>query len=273
MAVFAIGDVQGCYDGLQRLLDRVRFDPADDELWFCGDLVNRGPASLEVLRFVRKLGDRAITVLGNHDLHLVAAARDPSHMRAGDTFAEVLAASDGAELVDWLRRRPLLHHDRRRGFTLVHAGLAPQWDLATATACAREVERVLASDRFGELLDHMYGDLPDRWSDSLEGFDRWRFIINCFTRIRLVTDDGRISLKHKGPPESAPAGLVPWFDAPARRNADLHVIFGHWSTLKRDPGHGIYPLDTGCVWGGRLTALKVDADGGWFSVDCGPPVS
>ena len=273
MAVFAIGDIQGCYDGLQRLLERIRFDPADDELWFCGDLVNRGPDSLAVLRFVRKLGDQAITVLGNHDLHLVAAARDRARLRASDTLDAVLSAPDGDELVDWLRRRPLLHHDRKRGFTLVHAGLPPQWDLATAIACAREVEQVLAGDGAGELFDHLYGDLPDAWSPSLAGIDRWRYVINCFTRLRYVTTDGRLSLKHKGAPDTAPPGLTPWFEYPGRLGADLHVIFGHWSTLRRDPGNGLYPLDTGCVWGGCLTALQVDADGGWFSVDCSTPVS
>lgn len=273
MAVFAIGDVQGCYDGLRRLLDRIRFDPIDDELWFCGDLVNRGPASVEVLRFVRDLGERAISVLGNHDLHLIAAARDRAQQRASDTFADVLDAPDADELIDWLQRRPLLHHDRTRGFTLVHAGLAPQWDLATATACAREVEQVLAGAEADAFFAVMYGDQPDLWSDALTGVDRWRFTINCLTRLRFVTTDGRLALAHKGAPETAPAGLVPWFEYAQRRSAELHVIFGHWSTLKRDPGNGVYPLDTGCVWGGRLTALQVDEDGAWFSVDCAPPVS
>lgn len=269
MAVFAIGDVQGCHDGLQRLLERIRFDPADDALWFCGDLVNRGPDSLAVLRFVRKLGDRAVAVLGNHDLHLVAARRDRARLRDGDTLDALLAAPDADELVDWLQRRPLLHHDRRLGYTLVHAGLAPQWDLDTAIACAREVEAVLAGPQAGGLLDDMYGDRPDRWDDALSGVGRWRFIVNCFTRVRFVTDDGRVALHHKGPPGSAPRGHRPWFEHPDRRSAGLNVVFGHWSTLRRDPGGGVYPLDTGCVWGGRLSALRLDADGGWFSVECG----
>lgn len=268
MAVFAIGDVQGCHGSLERLLERIRFDPADDELWFCGDLVNRGPESLEVLRFVRRLGARATTVLGNHDLHLLAAAREPDRQRDGDTFAAVLAAPDRDELLAWLRQRPLLHHDRRLGFAMVHAGLAPQWDLATAAACAREVEAVLAGPGAGALLDAMYGDRPDLWSDDLAGLDRWRFIINCFTRLRFVDSDGRLALAHKGAPETAPPGLVPWFEHPARRSAESHLVFGHWSTLRRDPGNGVYPLDTGCVWGGKLTALRLDGDGGWFSVDC-----
>lgn len=271
MAVYAIGDVQGCHDDLLRLLDRVRYEPADDLLWFCGDLVNRGPASLEALRFVKRLGDRAVTVLGNHDLHLVAAARDPKRRREGDTFDAILDAPDRDELVDWLRRRPLLHHDAALGYVLVHAGLPPQWDLADAGACAREVEDMLAGDGHGEFIDRMYGDQPDLWSESLEGVDRWRFIVNCFTRMRFVDADGRVSLKDKGPPGTQAPGLVPWFEHPERRSRDLHIVFGHWSTLGQQPGGGVYPLDTGCVWGGRLTALQLDEDGGWFSVGCAAP--
>lgn len=268
MAVYAIGDLQGCHDSLLKLLDRIRYKPDEDRLWFCGDLVNRGPDSLATLRYVKRLGHRAISVLGNHDLHLIAAARDRSKMRKNDTFNDILDAEDGQELVDWLRRRPLLHHDKALGYTLVHAGLSPQWDFDTAKRCAREVELVLASDEHGELLDQMYGDQPDLWDDALSGIARWRYIINCFTRLRFVTADGRVSLKDKGGPGTQGEGLVPWFEHPERRHADLHIIFGHWSTLKRQPGQGIYPLDTGCVWGGRLTALQLDEDGGWFSVGC-----
>lgn len=270
MAVYAIGDVQGCLDGLQRLLDRIGFDAAEDRLWFCGDLVNRGPASLETLRFVRQLGEQAVTVLGNHDLHLVAAARDPGQRRRQDTFDDILNAPDRDELVDWLLRRPLLHHDASLGYTLVHAGLPPQWDLDTANACAREVEGILAGAHAGELLADMYGNEPDLWSDELSGIARWRYIINCFTRMRYVDAAGRLSMKDKGAPGTQAAGLVPWFEHPQRRSKDLHVIFGHWSTLGRAGGDGIYPLDTGCVWGGRLTALQLDEDGGWFSVGCPP---
>jgi bis(5'-nucleosyl)-tetraphosphatase (symmetrical) len=268
VAIFAIGDVQGCHDELMRLLERVRFDPADDRLWFCGDLVNRGRQSLEVLRAVRKLGARALVVLGNHDLHLVAAAHDPAHRRPKDTFGDVLAAPDGAELLDWLRRRPLLHHDAALGYTLVHAGLAPQWDLAAAERCAREVEAALVGEDAGALIAQMYGDRPDLWSETLTGIDRLRFCINCFTRVRFVDADGRLALEHKGGPGTQPAGLLPWFEHPARRSTELHVVFGHWSTLDRRAGGGIYPLDTGCLWGGRLTALRLDGDGGWFSVPC-----
>ncbi|RMG29346.1 MAG: symmetrical bis(5'-nucleosyl)-tetraphosphatase, partial [Gammaproteobacteria bacterium] len=195
MAVYAIGDVQGCYDDLQRLLERLRFDPAQDRLWFTGDLVNRGPHSLEVLRFVRALGDRAVTVLGNHDLHLLAVAHDPSRAHPRDTLHAVLDAPDGAELIDWLRTRPFLHEDPDLGLALLHAGLPPQWDAETARACAREVERVFSGPDWGAFTEAMYGNEPDRWDPSLTGTDRLRFITNCFTRLRYCTADGRLGLE------------------------------------------------------------------------------
>lgn len=268
MATYAIGDVQGCHDALMRLLERVNFDPAEDRLWFCGDLVNRGPQSLESLRWVRELGDRAVTVLGNHDLHLLAAAHGTRPLQSKDTIREILEAPDRDELLDWLRHLPLLHHDEELGFTLVHAGLAPQWDLADAVTCAREVEDALQGEAYPALLDEMYGDTPDLWDEELSGIERWRFAVNCFTRMRYVTRDGRLALAHKGAPGTQPDGQLPWFEHPQRRHAELHIIFGHWSTLDRNPGDGLYPLDTGCVWGGRLTALQVDGDGGWYSIPC-----
>lgn len=267
MAVYAIGDVQGCRESLERLLERINFDPVEDTLWFCGDLVNRGPDSLGALRFVRKLGDRTISVLGNHDLHLVASARASRPPREKDTFHDVLGAPDADELLDWLRRRPALHHDAELGYTLVHAGLVPQWDLDTAVACARELEAALAADDHAAFIDAMYGDQPDLWDDALTGIDRLRFIVNSFTRLRFVDADGRAVFHYKGAPGTQPAGLMPWFEHPGRRSRDLHIVFGHWSTLDRRGG-GVYPLDSGCVWGGKLTALQLDGDGGWFSVEC-----
>ncbi len=258
MAVYAIGDVQGCRADLERLLERLRFDPAHDRLWLCGDLVNRGPDSAGTLRLVRALGESAVTVLGNHDLHLLAVARGVRPPRRKDTFHDVLEAPDGDELLEWLRRRPLLHHDPALGHTLVHAGLPPQWDLTTARACADEVHAWLAGPRWGELLDHIYGDGPARWDEGLSGWERLRFAINALTRIRYVTADGRLDLAFKGPPDQAPPGLIPWFRHPARRNRDLSLVFGHWSTLGAVDDPGIHPLDTGCVWGGRLTALRLD---------------
>lgn len=269
MAVYAIGDVQGCLDELQRLLERLRFDPARDTLWFAGDLVNRGPRSLETLRWVKGLGERAITVLGNHDLHLLAITEHTEKLKTRDTLRPVLEASDSVELLDWLRHRPLFHHDGDTGFSLVHAGLPPQWDLELAQVCAREVEGVLQSGQYHEFFAHMYGDQPDAWSPQHSGWDRLRFIVNCFTRLRFCTADGRLEFKHSGPPGSQPPGYLPWFEVPDRASRGMKILFGHWSTLGNTDAHGIYPLDTGCVWGGELTALRIDGDTPqWIQQDC-----
>ncbi|HEY8538386.1 MAG TPA: symmetrical bis(5'-nucleosyl)-tetraphosphatase [Steroidobacteraceae bacterium] len=260
MPTYAIGDIQGCCDEFETLLERIAFDPMRDRLWLVGDLVNRGPRSLDVLRLVRKLGDAATVVLGNHDLHLLAVASTPN-MRAkrGDTLDDVLDAPDRDELLDWLRRRPILHHDPTLSYTMVHAGLAPQWDLATARRCAAELEQALRDERAAaELFAHMYGDQPDRWSEDLQGFDRLRFITNCFTRLRFVTADGRLALKHKGTVADAPAGLTPWFRAPGRRTRDQRIVCGHWSALGFYDGDGVLSIDTGCVWGGSLCAVRLD---------------
>lgn len=270
MAIFAIGDIQGCHDELKRLLERLRFNSAEDTLWFTGDLVNRGPKSLETLRFVKRLGEHAHCVLGNHDLHLLAVAAGVGHHKSADTLDDLLVAPDRDELIDWLRQRPLLHHDPALGYTLIHAGLPPQWDLAMATACARELETALRAPGYGEFLGKMYGDRPDCWSPSLTGSDRLRFIVNCFTRLRFCTAEGVLDLNSKGPPGTQPAGYMPWFEVPDRNSADLHILFGHWSSLGMVRDHNVYPLDTGCIWGGRLSALRLDGDdsGDWSSVDC-----
>jgi len=270
MAVFAIGDVQGCYDDLRRLLERLNFNPTDDTLWFTGDLVNRGPKSLEVLRFVKNLGERAVSVLGNHDLHLLALAVGIDKPKSTDTLEAVLAVSDRDELLDWLRHRPLLHQDETLGYTLIHAGLPPQWDSATAQSCANELEYVLRGHDYLEFFKHMYGNRPDRWSSSLQGIERLRFIVNCFTRLRYCTPEGGLDLTFKGAPGTQPRGLLPWFMVPGRASAELHILFGHWSTLGEVKGHNVYPLDTGCVWGGKLSALRLDGDdsGSWYCVDC-----
>jgi bis(5'-nucleosyl)-tetraphosphatase (symmetrical) len=271
MAVYAIGDLQGCIDPLRRLLDHVRFDPSSDHLWFCGDLVNRGPGSLHTLRFVKSLGESAVAVLGNHDLHLLAVAYDPQRTaRNKDTLEDILCASDRDELLEWLRRRPLLHHDPSPGYTMVHAGLPPDWDLDDAKGAARELEAVLAGPDFISFLRDMYGDRPDRWSPGLTGMDRLRFIVNCFTRLRYCHPDGRIELDEKGPPDRAAPGLVPWFRIPGRRSRLLKIVFGHWSTLGPVDDEGVFALDTGCVWGGRLTALRLDGPPRRIHVECGP---
>ncbi len=255
MTVYAIGDVQGCFGELQSLIEKLDFNDSRDYLWFAGDLVNRGKQSLETLRFVRSLGDRAITVLGNHDLHLLAV--DAGFKKQTDDLAPILSAPDCRELLDWLRKQPLMHHDAQLGYTLVHAGLSPHWDLVTAQQCATELQDVLAGDQYREFLAVMYGDEPTHWSESLAGWDRLRYICNCFTRIRYCDRQGALALHHKGSPDMTEDGFVPWFDVPERKNRDLNLVFGHWSTLGNHHQQGVYALDTGCVWGGALTAMQL----------------
>ena len=259
MAVYAMGDIQGCYDPLRRLLDRLKFDPAADRLWLVGDLVNRGPHSVEVLRLVRGLGERAIAVLGNHDLTLLAVAAGQVKPKRKDTFHTLLDAPDCADLLDWLRQCPLLHHDAELGFTLVHAGLPPSWDLALAQRNAAEVEAIVRGPQSTEFLGQMFGGEPRRWQDDLTGYDRLRFTVNALTRMRFCTVNGTLSLTEKGPPGSQPTHLLPWFAVPGRRNAALNIVFGHWAALGYYRAPGIYALDSGCVWGHRLTAIRLDA--------------
>lgn len=259
MAYYAIGDLQGCYDELMALLDQLRYDPEVDHLWFAGDLVSRGPGSLPCLRFVRSLGASAVTVLGNHDLSLLAAAQ--GFTRLNPTLKPVLQAPDGPELLDWLRHQPLLHHDPQLDYVLVHAGLPPQWDLTEARDHAREFTSALRGPDYREVLKAMYGDHPDAWSPALEGAGRLRYIVNALTRMRYCTSEGRLDFGHKGPPGTQGASLYPWFEVPGRRSAHLRILFGHWSQVGEVKVPGVYPLDTGCVWGGALTALRLDAPG------------
>ncbi len=268
MAVYAIGDVQGCFDDLQHLLEKIGFNPQRDRLWFVGDLVNRGPQSLEVLRFVKSLGEGAITVLGNHDLHLLAVAADIRRPHRKDTLGPVLEAPDREELLTWLRHRPLLHHDDVLGYTMVHAGLPPQWDLAMARACAREVEAALRSTDAWDFFAHMYGDAPSKWHNGLFGWERLRFIVNCLTRLRYCRPDGELVLEEKGAPGPQQGDCLPWFDVPGRASATMRIVFGHWSTLGRYSRDGIYALDSGCLWGGALTAMRLDGKPRWYAVDC-----
>jgi bis(5'-nucleosyl)-tetraphosphatase (symmetrical) len=268
MAIYAIGDVQGCYDELRRLLDKVNFDPVNDRLWLTGDLVNRGPRSAEVLRFVIALGDRAVTVLGNHDLHLLAAAAGAVSPSPGDTLASILEESDSEQLLTWLAHRPLMHRDMQVGYTLVHAGLVPQWDIELAEHCAREAEAVLTGVESEDFLRHMYGDKPDRWDPQLSGWDRVRLIVNVFTRARFCYPDGRLDYRHKGVPGSQPSPLLPWFQVPGRRSIGERVIFGHWSLLGLWDRDGVIGLDTGCLWGRRLTCVRLTGERAFTSIDC-----
>jgi bis(5'-nucleosyl)-tetraphosphatase (symmetrical) len=258
VAHYAIGDLQGCHAEFMALLERLRFDQGRDRLWLTGDLVNRGPDSLAVLREVRALGQAVTVVLGNHDLHLLALGFAPKTARRRDRELEaVLEAPDAAELLDWLAARPLLHRDRALGWTLIHAGVPPEWSLDQAETCAREVEHVLRGDP-AALLEEMYGDAPDRWSASLEGADRLRFTVNCLTRLRFVDRGGRLLLGCKGAIAQAPAGSLPWFRHPGRATRDDALVFGHWSALGFLAELRLLALDTGCVWGGSLTAVRLD---------------
>jgi bis(5'-nucleosyl)-tetraphosphatase (symmetrical) len=257
MAIYAIGDVQGCYDELMALLKMIDFNADNDRLWFAGDLINRGPNSLEVLRFVKSLGDRAVTVLGNHDLHLLALSQgNRSHYKHG-TLDEVMNAPDRNELIEWLRHRPVMYHHEKRGYSLIHAGLPPQWDLAAARTCAQELEASLRGPGFHDFCQQMYGNQPDLWRDDLSGIDRLRFITNAFTRLRYCTPDGRLSMHDKGAPGSQPDGALPWYRMPGRATRNDRILFGHWSTLGYCQAGNVWCLDSGCLWGGKLTALRL----------------
>jgi len=262
VAVYAIGDVQGCYNELKQLLETIRYNSDEDRLWFTGDLVNRGPDSLDTLRLVRSFGDSAITVLGNHDLHLLAIAFSDRKPGRKDTLKQVLEAPDRDELLDWLRSLPLMHTDQDLGFSLVHAGLHPDWSISKAQSLAREVEAVLRSNDHTAYYKHMYGDKPRNWSDKLSGWPRLRFITNTFTRLRYCTETGIPGLDVKGPPGTQPPNMHPWFELRHRASREQRILFGHWSTLPVSSNHAacnVYPLDTGCLWGGKLTALRIDA--------------
>ena len=267
LATYAIGDIQGCFDAFSRLLDRCAFNPANDKLWLVGDLVNRGPRSLETLRFIRDLGSAAVTVLGNHDLSLLMAAEGFGKKGKGDTFDDILAAPDRQALLDWLRRQPLCHVEG--DYCLVHAGLLPQWTAARARALAAEVEAALTGADWRTLLANMWGSEPASWDDDLEGWPRLRVIINAMTRMRFCSPDGVMDFKVKGELAKAPAGFVPWFDAPDRRSAATVLVTGHWSALGLKIMPNLLALDSGCLWGGPLSAIRLE-DRALFQVDSSP---
>jgi bis(5'-nucleosyl)-tetraphosphatase (symmetrical) len=269
LAVYAIGDLQGCYDSFRRLLDKLEFDPLADRLWLTGDLVNRGPKSLKTLRFVKSLGDVVSVVLGNHDLHLLALA---SQIRFSnnhfDALWKVLTAKDSAELLDWLRQLPLAHYDAELNTLMVHAGVPPHWSVEKTLSLAGEVETRLRADDYIAFLEKMYGNKPSRWSDELEGNKRLRVIVNCLTRMRMIRPSGRLDFTHAGPPESAEKGLIPWFDAPDAAWRGTRIVFGHWSALGLVIRPDILAIDTGCVWGRKLTAVKLTGKAKATKVGC-----
>jgi bis(5'-nucleosyl)-tetraphosphatase (symmetrical) len=266
MSTYAIGDIQGCYDSFRRLLDVCAFDPANDRLWLVGDLVNRGPQSLETLRFVRGLGSSAITVLGNHDLYLLMVAEDTAPKRGkDDTIADVLAAPDREELLHWLRHQYLCYVEGE--YCLVHAGLLPQWTAAQARALAAEVEVALQGPDYREVLINMWGSKPAKWSKELTGWDRTRVIVNAMTRLRFCTPGGTMNFEAKGKVSNAPKGHVPWFDVPKRKSADSVLVTGHWSALGLKLLPNLMALDSGCLWGGHLSAVRLE-DRRVFQVAC-----
>lgn len=292
MAIYAIGDVQGCFDSLQQLVDLLSFDPATDQLWFVGDLVNRGPQSLAVLRYVKSLGGAAELVLGNHDLHLIMQAEGYGRANKEDTLSEVLAAPDCNELLAWLRSKGLFHVGQ--DWAMVHAGLLPTWTIAQAKVLSDEVSAALTARNYRDFLAHMWGSEPARWCDDLKGWDRLRVVVNAMTRMRYVTEQGTMALREKGaksPPGLGPAGCVPWFSfhgrASAMRDSAEHasgsdvlqgvntrhrpvtqrIVCGHWSALGYHAEGNVIAIDTGCLWGGALTALRLD-DRQAFSLPC-----
>ncbi len=259
MSTYAIGDIQGCFSELEALLAKINFSPTEDKLWLAGDLVNRGPQSLATLRFAKKLANHCQIVLGNHDLHLLAVAGTNRKLNEKDTLQEILDAPDRDELLNWLRQQPLLFHDAELNYAMVHAAILPTWDLTTALARAKEVESMLQGDGYKTLLSHLYGDSPDLWTDDLSSWPRYRFITNAFTRLRYCDSEGRVILWEKRAPESVSPNLIPWFRYPNRPTADERIIFGHWASLNGRANHpNLFALDTGCCWGNRLTALRLE---------------
>lgn len=271
MAVYAIGDIQGCDDEFQQLLTKIHFNADTDQLWLTGDIVNRGPDSLAALRRVYAMRDNIRLVLGNHDLHLLATAYGQKLPGRHDTLDDILQVPDRTQLLDWLRQQPLIHYDETTGLAMVHAGLYPHWDLATACRLAGEIETMLCSDQHVEFYKHMYGDKPTHWSEDLDGWSRKRFITNMFTRMRFLDTDGNATMSAKGPPGTQPDGYRPWFEYP-RVSAEVGVIFGHWSSLPAQENYqpyNVYPIDSGCLWGGQLTAIRIDEiPFQWLRLDC-----
>jgi len=258
MTTYAIGDLQGCYDVLARLLDRIKFDPSQDHLWFCGDLVNRGGQSLETLKLVHSLRERCTVVLGNHDMSLLAIAHrsEADQHKVNQDLHRVLFSPERDALIGWLRQQKLFHADYELGFAMVHAGLSPKWTLKTAQARAQEIEAILQSENAARYLKGMYGNQPN-WTPKLTGNDRFRAIVNIFTRMRYCTPNGRIGFEEKGKPGTQQPGFYPWFSVPGHAERELPIVFGHWSTLGLFMGLGVYAIDTGAVWGGTLTALEL----------------
>ena len=270
MATYAVGDIQGCCTEFRQLLERIRFDPVADKLWLVGDLVNRGPDSLGVLRLVKSLGKSAITVLGNHDLHALAVAESAVEQHRSDTLHEILSAPDRDELLTWLRSQRLMHVEEN--WVLVHAGLLPSWTVAQAQRLAHEIEAALRGKHYHDFFVRMYGNRPNHWQDDLTGHKRLRVITNALTRMRICTAEGEMEFKFKGEEKDIPEGYQAWFNVPGRASADATIIFGHWSALGLRMDQHIIALDTGCLWGGPLSAIRLE-DRQLFQVTCKNPMA
>lgn len=266
MSIYAIGDIQGCYNELRHLLDRIKFDPTQDQLWLTGDLVNRGPHSLETLRFIKNLGNSAVSVLGNHDLHLIATVASLNKTGKKDTLGPIIRAPDCHELINWLRQQPLFYYNDQ--YCMLHAGIPPQWDFEQTKLMAQSVEQTIQGNDYQRFFRSMYGDKPTIWQDDLPRSEKLRFAVNCFTRLRYCTINGELDFHFKGPPGTQSAHLLPWFSVPGRKSMNMQIIFGHWSTLGFYAQNNVYSIDTGCLWGGQLTALKLTWPPQRVSVDC-----
>ncbi len=269
MSTYAIGDIQGCLQPLKQLLDKIHFDTTRDQLWLTGDLVNRGPQSLETLRFIKSLGKNAITVLGNHDLTLLAVAYHTTPFNPKrHTFSDILEAPDRDHLIEWLRQQPFFVHNEVLHFSMVHAGVHPAWDLPTIQQLAIEVETLLQGPNYLDYLSNLHGNYPLQWDPKLSGFDRFRFIVNCFTRLRLCQANGTLEFTHKASLDEIPENYFPWFLVPNRQSRHLNLIFGHWAALNGQcTAANTFALDTGCVWGNCLTAMRLE-DRKYFCVSC-----
>lgn len=270
MAIYTVGDIQGCYHELVQMLELIQFDKEEDQLWLVGDLVNRGADSVSVLRLVKSMGDAAITVLGNHDLHLLAVAAGVAELHHSDTLDEILAAPDREELLTWLRHQRMLHV--QDDFVLLHAGLLPDWSVQKAQQLAHEVEQALRGADYITLLEKMYGNTPDKWDDALTGYIRLRVITNALTRMRICSVAGEMQFKFKGELGDVPQGYLPWYALPQRASADATVVFGHWSALGLIVKPNVIALDTGCLWGGNLTAIRLE-DRQIFQVKCSKQIT
>jgi bis(5'-nucleosyl)-tetraphosphatase (symmetrical) len=265
MATYAIGDLQGCFFSFKDLLKKIQFNPAHDRLWFVGDLINRGPGSLDVMRWILAHQSSVVTVLGNHDLHTLVVAEGFVSAHRSDTIQSLLDAPDAAELLGWLRQQPLVHFEH--GYLMVHAGLLPDWSVPQALALGHEVQSALQAPNYRDFLKHMYGNDPKRWDDKLTGWDRLRVITNAMTRLRICSADGEMEFKFKGELQNIPDGYQPWFELSQRASVNTPIVFGHWSALGLQHKNNVYSLDTGCLWGGRLSAMRLE-DKQIFQVPC-----